>query len=92
MDYRKVDTGLAAALEEEDDQEAATLTVFIHTDRVPDEEALRILKGFGVSPGDGLIFTATLSPHTVAQLSEQTWVRSIKLSRRLRAVKKDFGS
>jgi hypothetical protein len=86
MDYRKVDTGLAGALEEAGDADVASLTVFIHTARVPDEEAISVLKGFGVSlaTGDAQIFTATLSPHAVAQLSEQPWVQSIKLSRSLR--------
>lgn len=87
MNYKKMDAGLAAAMEEEGDREAASLTVFIHTDRVPDGEALRILKGIGVSPGDSQIFTATVSPLVVAQLSEQPWVQSIKLSRRLDALK-----
>ena len=87
MNYQKLDAGLAAAVDDEDDREAASLIVFIHTDRVPDGEALRILKGIGVSPGDAQIFTATLSARMIAQLSEQPWVQSIKLSRRLRALK-----
>ena len=86
MDYRKVDTGLAGALDETGDEDATSLTVFIHTASVPDEEAIGILKGFGVSgaTGDGQIFTATLSPRAVAQLSDQPWVKSITLSRSLR--------
>lgn len=87
MNYQKLDAGLAVALEEEDDPEAASLTVFIHTDRVPDGEALRMLEGIGVSPGDAQIFTATVSPRMIAQLSEQPWVTSIKLSRKLDALK-----
>ena len=87
MNYQKLDAGLAAALEEEDDREAMSLTVFIHTDRVPDGEALRLLTGLGVSPGDAQIFTATVSPRMIAELSEQPWVQSIKLSRRLDALK-----
>jgi hypothetical protein len=90
MDYRKVDPGLASALEEVDDQESASLTVFIHTVQVPDREAIRVLKGFGVATGEGQIFTGKLSPRAVAQLSEQPWVQSIKLSRSLRA-RKDSG-
>jgi hypothetical protein len=87
MNYQKLDAGLAAAVEEEDDREAASFTVFIHTDRVPDGEALRILKGIGVAAGDSQIFTATISSRMIAHLSEQPWVQSIKLSRRLHALK-----
>ena len=85
MDYQKVDTGLAGALDEAGDPDAESLTVFIHTARVPDEQAIRVLKGYGVSgaTGNGQIFTATLSPRDVAKLSEQPWVQSIKLSRSL---------
>ena len=85
MDYQKVDAGLAVALAEADDAEARSLTVFVHTAVPPDEEAIRTLKGFGVAAAsDRQIFTATLSPRAVAQLSEQPWVQSIKLSRTLR--------
>ena len=88
MDYQKVDAGLACALEEADDAEASSLTVFIHTAVAPDDEAIRVLKAFGVAAAsDGRIFTATLSPRAVAQLSEQPWVQSIKLSRTLRLLK-----
>ncbi|GAB4533624.1 MAG: hypothetical protein Kow0063_15840 [Anaerolineae bacterium] len=86
MDYRKVDAALAAALDEVQDPEEPTLSVFIHTAYAPQDAEVAFLKDLGVRgvTGTRQVFTATLSPRAVAELSEQPWLRYMKLSRRLR--------
>ena len=48
--------------------------------------AAGILEGLGVSGISGArrVFTATLSPRAISELSEQPWLRYLRLSRRLR--------
>ena len=87
MDYNKLDadlhaelSGVAAA------SYAATLPIFIKTDHPPDADQQSFLKQLGVSgemSGKDL-FTATLSPEAIAELSHQPWVRYLKLSRKLK--------
>jgi hypothetical protein len=86
MDYRKIDAALAAALDEVRDPEERSLSVFIHTAQTPGQAEAAFLEGLGVSgiSGERQVFTATLSPHAIAQLSEQPWLRYLRLSRRLR--------
>lgn len=88
MDYVKLDAGLFAAVEDEgggggDD---ASLTVFIHTEQPPGKAERAFLKKLGVRGiADGQqVFTADLSPRAIGELSEQHWVRHIRLSRKLR--------
>jgi len=85
MDYKKMDAALAAALEEIQDPEAPTLSVFIHTSYVPEDAEAAFLEDLGVRgvTGGRQVFTATLSPRAVAELSEQPWLRYMKLSRKL---------
>lgn len=86
MDYRKIDAALAAALDEVQDPEKRALAVFIHTAHAPNSTEAEFLKGFGVTgiTGQRQVFTATLSARAVAELSNQPWLRYMKLSRRLR--------
>ncbi|HEY9832679.1 MAG TPA: hypothetical protein V6D26_19160 [Stenomitos sp.] len=85
MNYKKLDTALAMALNEVQDSEEENLVVFIHTEPVPDAKATAFLARLGVNVTKGRdVFTATLSANAVSQLSEQPWVQYIKLSQKLR--------
>lgn len=86
MDERKIDAPLASALTDVSDPEERAFTVFIHTAQAPDTAQAAFLSGLGVNGVTGRlkVFTATLSARVVAELSQQPWVRSLKLSRKLR--------
>lgn len=85
MNYKKLDTALAMALNEVQDSEAQSLVVFIHTEPVPDAKATAFLESLGINVTRGRdVFTATLSANGVSQLCEQPWVQYIKLSQKLR--------
>jgi hypothetical protein len=92
MDYQKLDAPLAMALNDVQDnvQESLepSLVVFIHTKTPPDSAAIDFLERLGVSnvTSDKNVFTATLSPNGISQLSEQPWVQYLKLSQKLRLV------
>lgn len=88
MNYQKLDTALAMALNEVQDPEERSLSVFIHTKPVADGGETAFLRNLGVSGvTDGKdVFTATLSPEAISQLSEQPWVQYLKLSQKLRLV------
>ena len=88
MDYRKLDTALAAALDEVQDPEERSLSVFIHTAHAPGHAELTYLEDLGVRgvTQRQQVFTATLSPRAVEELSDQPWLRYMRLSRRLRLV------
>ncbi len=90
MNYQKLDAALAMALNDVPNQQEACLVVFIHTEPTPDAKAQAALKSMGVSniSSNSDVFTATLSPNAISQLSEQPWVRYIKLSQKLRFTKK----
>ena len=86
MDYRKVDAGLASALEFASDGDAPSLQVFIHTSDSLDEAQEMMLADCGVrgAKSGRKIYTATLSPSTVARLSDQPWVEYIRSAQRMR--------
>ena len=86
MDYQKMDAALAAALAEVRDPEERALSVFIHTAHAPQDAEADFLEDLGVGgvTGGRQVFTATLSPRAVEELSDQPWLRYMKLSRRLR--------
>lgn len=68
------------------------LSVFVHVDpKEPAPDDRDELARLGLSPRSlqGGIGTATLSPSQVAELSEQPWVRSIRLSTPLRLLHED---
>ncbi len=94
MDYRKIDAALAAALEDEDRPAAAPadsrgraprLPVFVHVDPTAAVRRRAELARLGLRAGSmlGGIGTASLSPEQVRELSEQPWVRQIRLSQPL---------
>jgi hypothetical protein len=85
VDYRKLDPALAIALQDAPNLDDPTLLVFVHTERPPGAQEAAALERHGIRTGDGRgPFTATLSPRAVEDLSDQPWVRSLKLSQRLR--------
>jgi hypothetical protein len=88
MNYQKLDAALASALNEVQNPETASLTVFIHTQPGLDSKATAVLENLGVGgvTADKDVFTATLSANGIAQLSEQPWVQYLKLSQKLQLV------
>lgn len=85
MNHRKIDAPLAAAVAEIENAEEPMLAVFIYTAQSRDEAATIFLNGIGVRvySKNQEIFTATVSPQTVKKLSQQPWVRYVKLSSKL---------
>jgi hypothetical protein len=90
MDYRKIDAALATALKDSKDIEERALVVFIHTEHAPNEAEVAFLEKIGSNVGSrgGQVFTATLSAKDVDKLSDQPWVRYIKLSRKVHLLNK----
>jgi hypothetical protein len=90
MNYQKLDAALAMALNDVQNPQEPSLIVFIHTKSVLDSAATAVLESFGISgiTSNKDIFTATLSPNAISQLSEQTWVKYIQLSQKLNLVNK----
>ena len=88
MNYQKLDAALATALNDVQNLEEPSLAVFIHTESVLDSAATAVLESFGVSgvSSGKDIFTATLSPNAISQLSEEPWVKDLKRSQQLRLV------
>lgn len=86
MNYQKLDTGLAMALNGVQNPEKRNLVIFIHTKPAPDAAAAAFLESLGVSSvrSGRKVFTATLSANAVSQLSDQPWVQYLKLSQKLR--------
>ncbi|MCJ8280038.1 MAG: hypothetical protein MJK14_09015 [Rivularia sp. ALOHA_DT_140] len=89
MNFSKLDTALILVLKKIQDQSRPCLVVFIHTESPLDSTAIAVLEGFGISGITATrdVFTATLSLNAVSQLSEQAWVKYLKLSQELRLVK-----
>ena len=90
MDYRKIDAALAAALDGPTDiaprrGPASLLSVFVHVDPAAAIRRRAELARLGVRAGSllGGVGTASLSPEQVRELSEQPWVRQIRLSQPL---------
>jgi hypothetical protein len=88
MNYQKLDPALAIALNDVPNPEESSLVVFIHTEPVVDADAAAVLSNLGVSTATAGrdIFTATLSPNAISQLSEEPWVKSLNLSQQLRLI------
>lgn len=85
MNYQKLDAALAMAMNDVENREERCVVVFIHTESVPDDTATAFLQGLGVNVASGRdVFTATLSVNAIGQLSEQSWVRYLRLSQKLR--------
>ncbi|MEH2063606.1 MAG: hypothetical protein V7K50_15315 [Nostoc sp.] len=88
MNYQKLDAALATAINALQSLEEASLTVFVHTEPFLSPAAIAILESLGVTDvtSGKDIFTATLSPNAISQLSDQPWVKSLKRSQQLRLV------
>ncbi|MEH2439675.1 hypothetical protein [Nostoc sp.] len=85
MNYQKLDAALATALSDIQNSEESSLGVFIHTEPILNSAATAVLESLGVSgiTSGKDIFTATLSPNAISQLSEQSWVKYLKRSQQL---------
>ncbi|MCC5627697.1 hypothetical protein LC613_05870 [Nostoc sphaeroides CHAB 2801] len=85
MNYQKLDAALATALNDVQNSEKPSLTVFIHTEPILNSAATAVLESFGVNgvTSGKDIFTATLSLNAISQLSEQPWVKYLKRSQQL---------
>ncbi|MEH1894059.1 MAG: hypothetical protein V7K94_01850 [Nostoc sp.] len=85
MNYQKLDAALATALSDVQNSEESSLGVFIHTEPILNSAATAVLESLGVSgvTSGKDIFTATLSLNAISQLSEQSWVMSLKRSQQL---------
>ncbi|MDZ8227968.1 MULTISPECIES: hypothetical protein [unclassified Nostoc] len=90
MNYQKLDAALATAVNDVQNSEKPSLTVFIHTEPILNSAATAVLESLGVSGvSNGKdIFTATLSAKAISQLSEQPWVKYLKRSQQLGLVNK----
>ena len=88
MNYQKIDSGLAGALEDASNPDVRNLIVFVQTVGPLSQDQSNLLRQYGVSDVDSSrqIFTATLSPRAVEEISDQPWVRFLKLSNRLHAL------
>jgi hypothetical protein len=86
MDYRKLDSGLAAAIARTTPQSADRMSVFVRTDGSLSSEAVEKLKAAGVHnpQKDAAVFTGELTYADVEQLSAEPWVKSIRLGTRSR--------
>ncbi len=83
-DHAKLDAALAAALEDQPAPDARVLSVFVElTGELPDF-ARSMVADLGLGEPVGNVLTAALSPREVADLSDQSWVRYLRLSGRLR--------
>ena len=85
MNYQKIDASLAMALNQVTEPTVPQLVVFIHTQQPLETPALNMLENIGVSDTTTKadVFTATLSPNCLSQLTDQNWVKSITLSQKL---------
>jgi hypothetical protein len=94
MNYQKLDAALATALNDVQSLEDSNLGVFIHTEPILDSAATAVLERLGVSgvTSGKDIFTATLSPNAISQLSEQSWVKYLKRSQQLGLVNRRIGT
>jgi len=94
MNYQKLDAALATALNDVQNSEETSLGVFIHTEPILDSAAIAILESFGVNgvSSGKEIFTATLSPNAISQLSDQPWVKYLKRSQQLGLVNRTINT
>lgn len=91
MNFSKLDNALILALKRVNEPSKPCFVVFIHTESVLDSAAIALLESLGVSgiTAGKDVYTATLSPNAISQLSEQPWIHYLKLSRELGFVGED---
>ncbi len=87
MDYQKLDSSLAAALEEEGGTESTRFPVFLRLNSAS-PESIDMLQRYRIdaSAGPGIV-PAELAPGEIAELSDQPWVSSIRLARSSRPMR-----
>lgn len=90
MDYRKLDGPLATDLNRPERPADERTSVFIRTEPNLSEEAKRILADSRIDAGagTGTILTGELSHEELDRLSEQPWVTTIHLARKMRPLSK----
>ena len=88
MNYQKLDAALAMALNQVEDPQERSFVIFIHTQPVLESAEQLFLMDLGVSKitDSQTVFNATVSRHTISELSNQSWVKYLKLSLILRLV------
>ena len=91
MNFSKLDIALILALKQVKDPSSPCLVIFIHTESILDSAAIALLKELDVSgiTDSNNVFTATLSLNAISQLSEQSWVKYLKLSQELCLISED---
>ena len=87
-DHAKLDAALASALEDVPGPEARVLPVFVEVTAEVPEAGRSLLAALGVGEPIGTVTTATLSARQVADLSDQPWVRYLRLSGRVRLLQR----
>jgi hypothetical protein len=83
MNYSKVDAALATALDENESVQALDVFIRLSTPVVP-EDSLK-LERFGIraTRAGQRLLTARLSPKQIAELTDQGWVRYLRLAETL---------
>ncbi len=88
MDYTKLDASLNTVLPGSRQKPGVTIQVFIHTVSPIDQPELAILRRHGIRAERGAtVITALLTPDSIADLSDQPWIRSLKLAKQSRPLK-----
>jgi hypothetical protein len=89
MNFEKIDSFLASAIFDIEDEEERALVVFIQTEAPLEADQCAVLEKSGIQVGnkDRQVFTGTLSASEISELSDQSWVLNIKLSENLRLLR-----
>jgi hypothetical protein len=85
-DHRKIDAKLASALRRRSQDDATPIDVFVHLTPGCGPQAAAKLNALGVrGVGSGRsVFTARLSADEIAELSDQPYVRQLRLAQTLK--------
>ena len=85
MNYNKVDAALAAALKSEE-TDKNFIPVFVGVNKGLGQNEKEYLQKSGLIFNKDIpeIITATISQEAISELSDQSWVRYVKLSTRLK--------
>jgi len=85
MNYNKVDAALAAALKSEE-TDKNLIPVFVGVKKGLGQNEKEYLQKLGLIFNKDIpeIITATISQEAISELSDQSWVRYLKLSTRLK--------
>ena len=85
MNYNKVDAALAAALKSEE-TDKNFIPVFVGVNKGLGQNEKEYLQKLGLIFNKDIpeIITATISQQAISELSDQSWVRYVKLSTRLK--------